>query len=148
MFIRFLAAGGIAAAVNLASRFAFNSFLSFQASVVFAYLLGMGLAFWLFSTRVFRLEKSARLRSVVSFVLVNIVGIIQTTFVSNYLNSFLAVDDNQLREFVSHFLGMSLATMTSFFGHRKFTFPNPSPVNQASVATSLNNDQIFGDKNA
>ena len=40
-FIMFVAAGGFAALVNFLSRIVFNIWLSFETSVVLAYLVGM-----------------------------------------------------------------------------------------------------------
>jgi putative flippase GtrA len=43
-FLKFLVAGGIAAIVNLVSRYELNRFTPFEVAVVIAYLLGFATA--------------------------------------------------------------------------------------------------------
>lgn len=47
-FVRFLAAGGFAAFVNLASRYLLTPIVGFEVSIVVAYLVGVAVAIILF----------------------------------------------------------------------------------------------------
>ena len=74
-FLRFLVTSGIAAVVNLASRYALNRLMPFEVAVVIAYLIGMTTAYVL--ARLFVFEVSGR--SVASefrrFAVVNLVAL-------------------------------------------------------------------------
>lgn len=119
-FFKFLFTGGLAAAVNFGSRFVYSQFVDFSTAVVLAYVTGMVLAFWLFSTQVFKNSATTRWQSTYRFVLVNLFGIFQTWIVSVWVLSL--VGPGGIQEAFSHLCGMSLATVTSYFGHRFYTF--------------------------
>ena len=57
-FLRFVVTGGLAALVNLASRYLLNFFMSFAVAVAVAYLFGMTTAYVL--GRIFVFERSGR----------------------------------------------------------------------------------------
>ena len=57
-FVKFLVTGGIAAAANIGSRYIFSVFMDFELAVVFAYLVGMTIAYVL--ARLFVFESSGR----------------------------------------------------------------------------------------
>lgn len=119
-FFKFLITGGLAAAVNFGSRFLYSQFVSFSAAVVLAYVSGMVLAFWLFSTRVFSDSATSRWQATYRFVLVNLLGVLQTWIVS--LLVLELIGQGGWQEAFAHLCGMSLATVTSYFGHRFYTF--------------------------
>jgi len=119
-FFKFLFTGGVAAAVNFGSRFVYSQFVDFSTAVVLAYVTGMVVAFWLFSTQVFKNAATTRWQSTYRFVLVNLLGIFQTWIVSVWVLSL--VGPGGIQEALAHLGGMSLATITSYFGHRFFTF--------------------------
>jgi putative flippase GtrA len=73
-FVRFLACGGFAAAVNWASRFAWNTIMPFSLAVLAAYATGMVVAFVLFREFVFDRGSTGTSEQVRNFVMVNIVG--------------------------------------------------------------------------
>jgi len=69
-FLKFLVTGGIAALVNLLSRYALNHVMSFEAAVVAAYLLGMATAYLLARRFVFDASGRSMASEVRRFVLV------------------------------------------------------------------------------
>jgi len=77
-FLRFLVAGGIAACVNFTVGSALSGLLPFYGDVVIGYLAGMITAFFLFEQKVFGEHAESRQRSVGIFVLVNLLGLLQT----------------------------------------------------------------------
>lgn len=119
-FFKFLLTGGLAASVNFGSRFIYSLFLDFSVAVIVAYVTGMVVAFWLFSTRVFQAPKTSKYQAMFRFTVVNLFGILQTWLVSVWLLGMLG--QSELNEAIAHLAGMSLATVSSYFGHRLYTF--------------------------
>ena len=123
-FLRFLVTGGIAAVVNLASRYGLNLFMSFEVAVVIAYLVGMTTAYIL--ARLFVFQASGR--SIASefrrFVLVNVVALAIVWLVSVGLARFLfpAMGFTWHADDISHLIGVLAPVITSYFGHRLYTF--------------------------
>lgn len=123
-FARFLLVGVIAAAVNFLSRFGFNLVFSFRWSVIFAYVAGMLTSFFL--SRVFVFEASGRhpASEFSYFVLVNIVAIIQVWVISVGLAEYLfpSIGFQFYPYAIAHFVGISVPVVTSYFGHKYWTF--------------------------
>jgi putative flippase GtrA len=123
-FLRFLATGGVAAIVNLASRYALNEMMSFEAAVVVAYLVGMTTAYAL--ARLFVFEKSGR--SVASefkrFIAINLFALLLVWCVSVglALYAFPAIGFAWHPDDVAHFVGVTSPAIVSYFGHRHYTF--------------------------
>jgi putative flippase GtrA len=72
---RFLASGAVAAAANIASRFAFRLFCSFQASVVLAFAVGTVVSFLLNRDYTFRARGEPARVQAPRFALIALVGI-------------------------------------------------------------------------
>lgn len=127
-FVKFLATGGLAALVNLASRYALNILVPFEAAVAIAYLIGMGVAFVL--ARVFVFEASGR--SLASefyrFAVVNMVALAVVWIVSVGLARvvFPAVGFTWYGDDVAHLIGVLAPAVTSYLGHRHYTFGKQS----------------------
>ena len=124
-FIYFVMAGGTAALANFLSRIVLSSLgVPFYLAVVLAYLFGMVIAFLLFNYVVFKKNSNSFGRSLFGFVAVNIVGILVTLSVSSglYYYLFPLVNFNFYSAEISHFIGISLTTFTSFIGHKLFSF--------------------------
>jgi putative flippase GtrA len=123
-FLRFLVTGGIAAVVNLASRYALNRLMPFEVAVVIAYLIGMTTAYVL--ARLFVFEVSGR--SVASefrrFAVVNLVALTIVWLVSVGLARLLfpAVGFTWHADDVAHVIGVLSPVIASYFGHRLYTF--------------------------
>ena len=120
-FLIFLCTGGIAAFVNFASRIFLNSWMSFGLAVIVSYVLGMVVAFILFKLVVFKQDGDI-IKSLIKFILVNIIGIIITYYISIYVYSYLKNYDILFVKEISHFLGLSITAITSFVGHKYFSF--------------------------
>jgi putative flippase GtrA len=123
-FARFALAGGLAAAVNILSRWLLSSFVRFEIAVVIAYLIGMITAFIL--TRQFVFERSDRhVRSEATrFALVNLVALAQVWIVSVGLAEWVLpwLGIVWQKDLMAHAIGVISPIATSYFGHKKFTF--------------------------
>jgi len=123
-FIRFLVAGGIAAAANYGSRFLFSTWLSYGPAIVLAYLVGMGVAFVLMRQHVFSATGTALGPQVVKFVAVNLLAVVQTLVISLVLARWVLPSLGIVThaEAIAHLAGVLVPVVTSYFGHRMLTF--------------------------
>lgn len=110
--------------MNLGSRFAFSKYLSYTASVVLAYMVGMTIAFLLMRLFVFDRSRQSLPRQMSYFVAVNVVGLFVTVgtsvMVSRLAHSL--TPDRTIDEMVGHFVGVCAPVMLSFFAHKYVTF--------------------------
>lgn len=123
-FLRFLIAGGIAAAANFGSRFIFSIFCEYALAVFFAYLVGMFVAFLLMRGHVFQADNGPFIQQVIKFIGVNIVAVIQTLLISLLLARWLlpTIGISHHAEALAHFTGVIVPAITSYFGHKFLTF--------------------------
>lgn len=124
-FVRFLALGGFAAAVNWLSRFPLQRLMSFSQAVVAAYMIGMIVAFVLFRSYVFPNSPQSLQRQATLFILVNVLGLVQVWAVSMVLvyRVFPAIGFvGALTEPVGHGIAIGVPALSSYFGHRFLTF--------------------------
>ena len=123
-FFKFLFTGGIAAGVNLTSRYLLNMITSFEVSVVIAYLLGMITAYIL--ARIFVFEASGRSISseIKRFSIVNLFALLIVWGISVSLARivFPAMSFTWHANDIAHIIGVIVPAITSFIGHSKFTF--------------------------
>lgn len=126
-FSRFLLVGGFAAAVNMASRYFLNMVMSFEWSVLFAYGFGMVTAFLLSKRYVFAASGRQAHDEFFRFVLVNVVAAVQVWLISVGLERFLfpAIQLIWHPKEIAHLIGVAMPTVTSYFGHRHFSFARP-----------------------
>ncbi len=123
-FIKFLVAGGLAALVNMASRYALDMHMGYSAAIVLAYLIGMVTAYVLNRLLVF--SKSGR--SVASefyrFAIVNLLGIAQVWGISIGLGDYAlpAMGIETFAHDIAHVIGVGFPVFTSFLGHKFFSF--------------------------
>ncbi|MCW8409969.1 GtrA family protein [Legionella sp. PATHC035] len=123
-FIVFLIAGAISLAVNFLSRILYNYTFSFSTSILLAYLTGMVTGFTLGKFFVFTNSKQTFTRSILFFILVNLIGMIQTLFISLLLVDYVLPDlgiQSFTRE-IAHLFGLAFPTFTNYLGHKFFTF--------------------------
>lgn len=123
-FLRFLLTGGIAAGVNLASRYLLMAWLDFRWAVLVAYLFGMVTA-WLLARRfVFAASGRSRGDELLRFGLVNVVAAAQVWLISVGLAEYLfpAIGFGFHPEEVAHGIGVVIPVFTSYLGHRHFSF--------------------------
>jgi putative flippase GtrA len=125
-FARFLVTGGIAALVNLGSRYLVNLFVRFEIAVILAYLFGMGTAYIL--ARMFVFEASGR--SVASefqrFVIVNLFALTLVWSISVGTAKFVfpSIGFTWHADDFAHVIGVLAPAVASYFGHRFYTFSN------------------------
>ncbi|MFY0649776.1 MAG: GtrA family protein [Methylophilaceae bacterium] len=118
----FLACGGFAAFVNFLSRILFSSFLDLYISIIFAYILGMITAYYLFKNFVFVSLQGNKGGSPLSFVFVNVIALLQI-----YLVTVLSKDifykffDNEYL-YLAHGLAILTSVFSSYWLHKNFTF--------------------------
>ena len=123
-FLRFLFWGAVAAALHVFVRFLLSLALPFEISVLVAYPIGMLAAFILFKSFVFSTSSQSLVKSVLFFLIVNLLGLFQTFTASYLLRLWLLLifESVFIIELVSHCCGVALPALTSFFGHKYFTF--------------------------
>lgn len=123
-FVLFLAAGGTAAVVNVLSRIALGYVISYEIAVALAYLCGMAVAFTLNRAFVFAPSGRAVHDEALRFTLVNAAALVQVWIVSVGLARLLfpAVGFAWHAETVAHVIGVAVPTVTSYLGHKHFSF--------------------------
>ena len=126
-FLRFLVTGGIAAAVNLVSRYLLNISLSFEVSVALAYLAGMTTAYILARLFVFEATERGMGAEFTRFAIVNAFALVLVWGVSVGLarGVFPAIGFTWYANDMAHLIGVIIPTVTSFVGHKYFTFSKP-----------------------
>lgn len=123
-FGRFLLTGGVAAGVNVASRWLFSHAVSYEVAIVLAYLVGMATAYLLSRAFVFARSGRTVADEAARFALVNVVALAQVWLVSVGLARlvFPAVGFVWHAEDIAHLVGVAIPAVTSYFGHRHFSF--------------------------
>ena len=126
-FLRFVLAGGVAAAANYGSRFLFSAWLPYPAAITCAYLVGMAVAFALMRQYVFSGAGQPMLPQVAKFAIVNLLALLQTLVVSLVLARWVlpAMGVGEHVEAIAHLVGVAVPVFTSFVGHRQATFRRP-----------------------
>lgn len=128
-FARFLITGGIAAGVNVVSRYFLSMTMEYRWAVISAYLCGMITA-WLLA-RLFVFDETGRPRSAefLRFGLVNLVAAAQVWLVAVGLAeyAFPAVNFHWHPEEVAHVIGVCIPVFTSYLGHKHFSFAPVKP---------------------
>ncbi len=122
-FVRFLLAGGVAAAVNIGSRLLLSLLLPFEWAIVVAYLIGMTTAYVL--TRLFVFETTgSTVREYLRFGLVNVVALVQVWLVTIGLADWIfpALGFAWHPELVAHTIGVLSPVVVSYYGHKLFSF--------------------------
>ena len=123
-FLKFLVAAGLSVPVNLGSRVLLSRVMPYEAALVASHLCGMLTAFLL--TRSFVFERSGRRASneLVRFTLINALSLLVTWVVAVGLLRlvFPRVGFDTYPELVAHTAGLGLASLTSFYGHRRYSF--------------------------
>lgn len=123
-FLRFLVAGGIAAAANVASRIAFSLVMPLAPAVVLAYCVGMLVAFLLMRAHVFEPSASRVSRQVGFFIGVNVAAVLQTLAVTLVLARWVlpAMGVKQAVDTIAHVVGVCVPIATSYLGHKHLSF--------------------------
>lgn len=116
--------GGLAAAVNLLARFVINYFTSFELAVVLAFPFGLLTAYFLSRAYVFGPSGRSRASELTRFLQVNLVALIFVWGISVGLANiiFPAVHFTWHAEDVAHAIGVLAPALTSYIGHRYYSF--------------------------
>ncbi len=123
-FVRFLLTGGVAALVNLASRYILDIFVSFELAVALAYLFGMTTAYILARLFVFEASEDGIGSEFARFAAVNVVALVVVWLVSVGLARVLfpMIGFTWYADDIAHAVGVTVPAITSFIGHKYFTF--------------------------
>ncbi|MET0313708.1 MAG: GtrA family protein [Hansschlegelia sp.] len=121
---RFLLAGGFAALVNWGARFPLGEVMSFGASVVVAYAIGMVVGFFLYRFFVFEAHDGHAGSQLWKFVVVNVIGAAEVWALALLFVHWLAptVGWTLWVEPISHAAAIGIGAATSYVGHRLLTF--------------------------
>ena len=132
-FLRFLSTGGFAATVNLLGRYELNKILSFEVAVVLAYLLGMITAYVLARHFVFETSGRSVASELKRFTVVNAFSFTLVWSISIGLAKYLfpAIGFVWRADDVAHLIGVATPAVTSYFGHRAYTFSTHKTVRSA-----------------
>lgn len=123
-FIRYLLTGGAAALANYASRFVFSTWVAFELAVAMAFFVGLCVGFALMRMFAFNPGRRPLSAQIMAYVAVNLLGVAQTLVISSALLRIgLPAIGLQLHaEAIAHGIGIAVPVVTSYFGHRRFTF--------------------------
>lgn len=121
---RFLLLGGFSAGVNLVARFLLQPWLGFETAVIVAYLTGMVVAYTLFRLFVFGASGRGIGSEAWRFTVVNMValGVVWIISVGLARVVFPAIGFTWFAEDVAHFIGVLSPAVTSWIGHKRYTF--------------------------
>jgi putative flippase GtrA len=110
--------------VNLAARVLFSRVVSYEIAVVLSHLVGMLTAYLLTRTFVFDASGRSRRSEMVRFLLINVVSLAITWGVSVGLLRlvFPAFAGLWQPGLVAHAIGLACASVSSYFGHRHYSF--------------------------
>jgi putative flippase GtrA len=122
--VRFLALGGVAAGVNLVARWALQPWFGFEAAVAVAYIVGMIVAYTLFRIFVFGASGRSIASEAWRFTLVNLVSMSLVWLISVGLAryAFPAIGFTWFADDIAHFIGVLSPALTSWIGHKRYTF--------------------------
>ena len=123
-FVRFLMAGGLAAAANYGSRFVFSLWLPFEPAVSLAFGVGLIAGFVLMRRFAFDAADKPVGPQILKYAAVNALALLQTLVISSVLARWLLPASGMTLhvEAVAHAAGVAIPAVTSFFGHRWLTF--------------------------
>jgi protoporphyrinogen oxidase/putative flippase GtrA len=127
-FMRFLAAGGLAAGINVGCRVLLSYVLSYGIAVVLAYVCGMVTAFFLNRSFVFSPASLHVRKQFARFALVNLFALSQVWLVSVGLAEwvFPRIHFTYYPLTVAHVAGVLAPVFASYLGHKHFSFgPDP-----------------------
>jgi putative flippase GtrA len=122
--LRFVALGGVAAAVNFGSRFFYSAAVPFEIAIIAAYVTAATVGFILFRTFVFPGSLRPLREQTISFLIVSLAGMAQTWVISVLIAHVVwpAIGLAGPREAIAHLAGICVPMVTSYFGHKRLTF--------------------------
>jgi putative flippase GtrA len=122
-FSKFILFGIILATFNFFLRILFSTVIDFAYAIIFSQIFSMILAFLCFKKFVFFSSKKNS-RSAPRFFILNIYSLCQVWIVSMFFAThiFPLFDVTSFKYELSHFIGLSSTALTSFIGHKFWTF--------------------------
>lgn len=123
-YAKFLLAAGASVPVNLASRVLFSLFVPFTVAIVLSQIVGMFVAYGLTRAFVFKSTRTSFASELARFAVVNLFALAQMWVVSvATLYAILpAIGYNFFNELTAHAIGLFSTSITSFFGHKFYSF--------------------------
>ena len=123
-FTRFVLSSGVAAFVNLASRWLINHYTSFQIAVAISFCFGVTTAYLLGRWFVFDETGRSMLDEFKRFLLVNLVALVLVWCISVGLAErlFPWIGLTWHAEDIAHLIGVLSPAVLSYFAHKSFTF--------------------------
>jgi putative flippase GtrA len=123
-FASFLVTGGISAACNIGARFLMSRVMRYELAVLFAYLIGMIVAFILARTFVFEKGERGWQAELARFATVNVFGLSLVWLVSVGLVRlvFPRMKFYWHPEDVAHLVGVASPVFISYYAHKYFSF--------------------------
>ncbi len=120
----FAITGGIAAICNLGARFLLSRVMRYELAVLFAYLVGMVVAFVLARSFVFEKSGSGWHGQLARFAIVNVFGFAQVWLISIGLVRlvFPWMAFHWHPEDVAHLIGVASPILVSYYAHKHFSF--------------------------
>ncbi len=134
LFITFVFAGGLAAAVNFLAGIFFRQYFNYTISVALAFPCGLSTAYLLNRLFVFGRGDNSQSVEVFYFVIVNLFALIITYSVSLFLYEYFfpLIKFDLYRAELSHLAGIAAPVFTSFVGHKYLTFWRAQPRHNGS----------------
>lgn len=123
-FLAFVIAAGLSVPVNLLTRIAFSRVMPFEAAVVLSHVCGMLVAYALTKLFVFSPSGRSALSELSRFAAVNVLSLAVTWIVAVWLLRLVLPGLPWIAEpeLVAHFAGLAVSAVTSFVGHKYFSF--------------------------
>ena len=129
--LRFLIAGGTAAAINWLARIILSVALPLPMAILIAYMVGMVFGFIMYRAFVFQRTGEALHRQIALFLIVNLGGagiVVGATLAGNQLLMAAWPEGiPALREALSHGVAIAIGAVANYFGHRLITFARRFP---------------------
>ncbi len=121
--VRFLLAGGFAAAVNWLVRFPLSELMPFPAAVAAAAAIGMIVGFLIYRSFVFPASGRPLALQARDFVIVNLVSMVIVTLAAMLLREpLLASLAPPTAEATAHSGGIAIGALANYAGHARLTF--------------------------
>ncbi|OBS53487.1 hypothetical protein A8B73_05675 [Methylosinus sp. 3S-1] len=133
-FSKFVLTSGIAAIVNIASRWVINHYTSFELAIVLSFCFGVSTAYFLGRQFVFERSRRNMIEEFARFITVNLLALVFAFAISVGFAKriFPLIGFNWHVEDLSHLIGVAAPAVTSYFGHRIYTFrPSSATSGQA-----------------
>lgn len=123
-FLRFVIVGGLAAVVNLVSRYFFSFAVAYEWAVALAFPCGLLTAFVLSRSMVFKPSGRSVRYEFGWFFAINLAALVQVWGISVGLVrwGFPAIGFEWHPEEVAHLIGVGTPMITSYLGHKYLTF--------------------------